>query len=878
MKLDEVRTAFLDFFKDNGHTIAPSSSLVPDSRDTTLLFTNAGMVQFKNVFIGKECLSYDTAASAQRCLRAGGKHNDLENVGYTSRHHTFFEMLGNFSFGSYFKEEAITYAWSFLIDFLRLEISRLWVTVYFSDDQTYNIWRDKIKIPEDRIIRIGNKNEEAYTSDNFWQMATTGPCGPCTEIFYDHGPSVAGGPPGSPSAEGDRFVEIWNIVFMEFDLGSDSVLRPLPKPCVDTGMGLERISAVMQGVSGNYDIDLFRRLISAIESIVGLSDSSYKSSFRVIADHIRSTAFLIFDGVIPGNEGRYYVLRRIIRRAIRHGYQLNQRSPFFYKLLPELVSIMGDAYPELKTEEERIASEIRDEEERFFETIANGMVLLERELSKNISILDGSVAFKLYDTFGFPLDLTEDVCKSRNIYVDTDGFDRAMAAQRENARSHSCFGKNFSVFVGDEVRSNFCGYDTSKLSASILAIYVNGQLVPSLLESQEGVIVCDKTPFYPEGGGPVGDTGKWYSEDLSSVFNVTDTQNLSALVIAHFGFMSKGTCKTSDIMLGEVNLERRMQIARHHSATHLLNSALRKILGTHVKQRGSYVDEHKLRFDFSHRDPISEEQLSEISNFVNDEVMQSSDTKICFMPYREAINSGAISLSSDKYEDVVRVLQIGSSRELCGGIHVKNTGNIGLFAITCESAVSSGVRRIEAVAGFSSLRLFYERSSQIQKISKILSCKPVNIIGSISKISDKLITSQKLLEQVKNERLLERVLSYKNKCCLHNDVKIFLIYDDKLEKSDAVFCVNYLSKDYSPSIVIFITNDDSCFNLIFSVSNTISHVLDARSIAKDFPSLIIAKGGGRANLAQYRVHFPDGISTFFDKVFLFLTQQLDKIV
>ncbi|WP_175330078.1 alanine--tRNA ligase [Candidatus Ichthyocystis hellenicum] len=877
MRSCDIRRAFIDFFKENGHTAVPSSSLIPDG-DDTLLFTNAGMVPFKNVFIGKERLPYDTAVSVQRCLRAGGKHNDLENVGYTSRHHTFFEMLGNFSFGSYFKERAIQYAWTFLTSILNLDKSRLWITVYYTDDVAYDIWRYKIGIAEDRVIRIGAKGgDDPYCSDNFWQMGPTGPCGPCTEIFFDHGPSVAGGPPGSPDADGDRFVEIWNLVFMEFNRDADGVLGSLPHFCVDTGMGLERISAVMQGVTSNYDIDIFSELSSAVRLIIGKDDPHDNVSVRVISDHIRSAVFLIADGVLPGNEGRSYVLRRIIRRAVRHGYQLGQHAPFFYKLVPSLVLVMGDAYIDLKHHESRISSAIKAEEERFFETLEHGMNVLERELSKNIPIIGGELAFKLYDTFGFPLDLTEDICRSRNVSVDIEGFERAMSVQRETSRAHTAFHGNLSVAIGDDISSDFCAYECSEMLANIIAIYIDNKSSSEIYENQKGFVVFDRTPFYPEGGGQVGDSGRWISEDGSVIFTVGDTCKVSPLAIAHYGVVSKGSCRVGDTLKGEVDNERRLQIARHHSATHLLHAALRQILGTHVQQRGSHVDEHRLRFDFSHHEPISDIQIAQISDFVNGEVLSCTETKVSFLNYQEAINSGAVGLFSDKYKDMVRVLQIGCSRELCGGIHVRNTGSIGLFAIISESAIASGVRRIEAVAGFPSIRIFNDYVHQIKKVSEILNCNPESIYESTLRMSEKLSASQKLITQLNKERLLQRIKSYKGSCRVYNGVSLFMIYDEDVDKSEARFCVDSIFNDCNNSIIIFVTGRPPSFNLICSVVDSVSLKVDARSLLKDLSSIISGKGGGRANFVQSSASFPGGVSSFFDSAFSWIAKRLDDV-
>lgn len=696
MKTSDIRKTFLDFFASKGHTIVPSSSLVPQG-DPTLLFTNAGMNQFKNVFLGLEERPYKRATTAQKCVRAGGKHNDLENVGYTARHHTFFEMLGNFSFGDYFKREAIAYAWELLTEVFKLPPERLWVTVYAEDDEAWRIWAEEIGVPRERIVRIGDNKGARYASDNFWMMGDTGPCGPCTEIFYDHGPEVPGGPPGSPDEDGDRYIEIWNLVFMQYNRDEQGEMHPLPKPSVDTGMGLERIAAVLQGVHSNYEIDLFQRLITAAMELTGCADRD-QPSLKVLADHIRAASFLIADGVIPGNEGRGYVLRRIIRRAIRHGWKLGVRAPFFYRLVPALVAEMGEAYPELVARQAVIEATLRQEEERFFGTIEHGMSLLEAVIAQmqanGQSELDGEIAFKLHDTYGFPLDLTADVLRERGFTVDVAGFDAAMARQKAMARAAGKF-KMQAVLEYEGPTTRFEGYETLEDDGQIVALYCNGTPVNELTEGEEGMVVLDRTPFYAESGGQAGDRGELRAPD--GIFSVEDTQKIQAEVFGHYGVVRTGRLTLGQRVRAQVDAEARAATARHHSATHLLHKALREVLGTHVEQKGSLVDADRLRFDFSHHQPLTQEEIERIEWLVNREVLANVPTHAEVMPLEAAKASGAVMLFGEKYGETVRVLTIGSSKELCGGTHVARTGDIGLVKIVAESAIAAGVRRIEAV-------------------------------------------------------------------------------------------------------------------------------------------------------------------------------------
>ncbi|MEI7612312.1 MAG: alanine--tRNA ligase, partial [Betaproteobacteria bacterium] len=700
MKSAEIREKFLKFFESKGHQIVASSSLVPHE-DPTLLFTNAGMNQFKDVFLGFDKRPYVRATTSQKCVRAGGKHNDLENVGYTARHHTFFEMLGNFSFGDYFKLDAIKYAWELLTECYQLPAERLWVTVYAEDDEAYEIWNKTIGVPAERIVRIGDNKGGRYASDNFWMMGDTGPCGPCTEIFYDHGDHIAGGPPGSPNEDGDRYIEIWNNVFMQYNRDEAGVMHKLPKPSVDTGMGLERITAVLQHVNSNYDIDLLSALVKAAARETR-AENLESPSLRVLADHIRACSFLLADGVIPGNEGRGYVLRRIIRRAIRHGYKLGARAAFFHRMVPDLVAQMGAAYPELVSEQKRVMDVLKLEEDRFFATIENGMAILESELAAmgasagKSGVFNGETAFKLHDTFGFPLDLTADICRERSVSVDSAGFEAAMNRQKEQARAAGKFKMAAALeYSGQE--TTFHGYDALEFKGKVLALYKEGSPVQELNEGDLGVVVLDETPFYAESGGQVGDSGSVQS--AQGIFAVEDTQKIQAAVFGHQGVLKTGTLKVGDAVNAKVDLLARCRIMRNHSATHLMHKALREVLGEHVQQKGSQVDPDKTRFDFLHNQPLSDEEIRRVENLVNAEILANTDCQHRVMPIAEAQKIGAMMLFGEKYGDEVRVIDIGSSRELCGGTHVGRTGDIGLFSIVAEGGVAAGVRRIEAVTG-----------------------------------------------------------------------------------------------------------------------------------------------------------------------------------
>jgi len=720
MKSSEIRSSFLEYFRSKAHAVVASSPLVPAS-DPTLLFVNSGMVQFKDVFLGKEKRPYVRATTSQRSVRAGGKHNDLENVGYTARHHTFFEMLGNFSFGDYFKKDAIQFAWELLTKVYKLDRRRLWATVYQTDDEAYDIWTKVIGLPKERVVRIGDKpGGQKYQSDNFWQMADTGPCGPCSEIFYDHGPGIEGGPPGSAEADGDRYIEIWNLVFMQFNRDEQGVMHPLPKPSVDTGMGLERIAAVLQGKHSNYEIDLFQDLIRAAARETGQKDLK-NPSLNVIADHIRACAFLVVDGVIPGNEGRGYVLRRIIRRAIRHGYKLGQHQPFFYRLVEDLDRTMGDAYPELRDSKVRVAEVLKQEEERFAETLENGMAVLESALASGEKLLDGDTVFKLYDTYGFPVDLTADIGRERGVRIDMAGFEAAMEEQRNRARAAS----RFSAAAGLEYsggRTEFHGYDTLTLAAKVVALYREGAQVQALKSGETGTVVLDRTPFYAEAGGQVGDRGELVGS--AGTFEVADTQKIQADVYGHQGTLRTGALKVGDEVEARVDMALRTRTMRNHSVTHLMHKALREVLGPHVQQRGSLVDAEKTRFDFSHNKPLSEQEIREVEARVNAEIMQNSATRAQVMPIEEAKKSGAMMLFGEKYGDEVRVLDIGSSREFCGGTHVARTGDIGVFKLYSEGGVAAGIRRVEATTGATALAMMNGQLQELHEVARELRAQP----------------------------------------------------------------------------------------------------------------------------------------------------------
>jgi alanyl-tRNA synthetase len=751
MKSAQIRKEFLRYFESKGHTVVRASSLVP-ANDPTLLFVNSGMVQFKDVFTGREKRPYTRAATAQKSLRAGGKHNDLENVGYTARHHTFFEMLGNFSFGDYFKREAIRYAWELLTQVYKLPPEKLWATVYVDDDEAFEIWTREIGVPVDRCIRIGDKaGQPKYVSDNFWQMADTGPCGPCSEIFYDHGPEVQGGPPGSPDADGDRYIEIWNLVFMQFDRDESSKLTPLPKPCVDTGMGLERLAAVLQHKHSNYEIDLFQTLIRGAARATNTKDLE-NDSLKVIADHIRACSFLIADGVIPGNEGRGYVLRRIIRRALRHGYKLGQKQPFFHRLVPDLVAEMGDAYPELREQQARIEGVLKQEEERFGETLENGMKILEAALGQRMSgdarVLDGETVFLLYDTYGFPVDLTADICRERGIAVDMAGFESAMERQREQARAAGKFKSATGVeYAGDKTR--FVGYEHVQAEATVTALYVGGTAVNEISAGTQAIVVLDTTPFYAESGGQVGDAGQLIGS--RGTFEVQDTQKVQPEVFGHHGVLKTGALRVGEKVRAQVDRERRARTVRNHSATHLMHKALREVLGPHVQQKGSLVDADKTRFDFSHDAPMTAEQIRQVEAIVNREIIANEQTQARIMSFDDAVRGGAMALFGEKYGDEVRVLDIGTSRELCGGTHVARTGDIGLFKIVAEGGVAAGIRRVEAVTGDNAVAYVQSLDSKLGEVAAVLKAPAAEVTSKITQILDNVKALERELARLKGK-------------------------------------------------------------------------------------------------------------------------------
>lgn len=742
----DIRKSFLDFFVSKGHTVVPSSPLVPGN-DPTLMFTNSGMVQFKDVFLGTDKRSYNRAVSVQACLRAGGKHNDLENVGYTARHHTFFEMLGNWSFGDYFKRESLKWAWELLTEVYKLPPERLLATVYQEDDEAYDIWTKEIGLPPERVIRIGDNKGGRYKSDNFWMMADTGPCGPCSEIFYDHGPHIAGGPPGSPDEDGDRFIEIWNNVFMQFNMDETGAVTPLPAPCVDTGMGLERLAAILQHVHSNYEIDLFDALIKAAGRETGVTDLNNKS-LRVIADHIRATAFLVSDGVIPSNEGRGYVQRRIVRRAIRHGYKLGKKSPFFHKLVADLVRLMGDAYPSLREQEQRITEVLKVEEERFFETLANGMEILDATLDAGAKVLPGDVAFKLHDTYGFPLDLTNDVCRERDVEVDEAGFKTAMEKQKAQARAAGKFKMDKALeYTG--AANQFTGYEHLAETAKIVAIYVDGASAAALKAGQNGVVVLDTTPFYAESGGQVGDEGVITSG--SARFAVGDTLKIKADVFGHHGTLEEGTLNVGDTVQAQVNTAVRAATMRNHSVTHIMHKALREVLGSHVQQKGSLVNADRTRFDFTHNGAVTAAEIREIERRVNEEILANQPTQARVMDIESAQKTGAMMLFGEKYGETVRVLDIGTSRELCGGTHVQRTGDIGLFKVVGEGGVAAGIRRIEAVTGANALAYLQNLEDTVNQAASTLKAPVAELNGRISQALDNARALEKEVATLKGK-------------------------------------------------------------------------------------------------------------------------------
>ena len=846
MKSSEIRQKFLEYFESHGHTIVTSSPLVPNN-DPTLLFTNAGMVQFKDVFLGQDNRPYARAVSSQRCVRAGGKHNDLENVGYTARHHTFFEMLGNFSFGDYFKRNAIQFSWEFLTVSLKIPQEKLWISVYAEDDEAADIWLNEIGIEKSRLIRIA-------TSDNFWQMGDTGPCGPCSEIFYDHGPEIAGGPPGSPDADGDRYIEIWNLVFMQYNRDASGTLNPLPKPSVDTGMGLERISAVMQHVHSNYEIDLFQDLIKAAARVTNTQDLA-DNSLKVIADHIRACAFLITDGVIPGSEGRGYVLRRIIRRAIRHGYRLGQKQPFFHHLVDDLSAAMGQAYPELVEAKARVAAVLLQEEERFAETLEHGMQVLEGALSQNIKVLDGETAFRLYDTFGFPLDLTADMARERGITVDHDGFEQAMEKQREQARAANKFTMQDGIeYSGDQ--TVFQGYDTLQYEARVLAIYKQGSPVDYIEAGDEAVVVLDQTPFYAESGGQVGDSGELLAGN--GTFAVSDTQKIQAGVFGHKGLLRSGRLVIKDEIMAKVNPLTRSNTANNHSATHLLHAALRKVLGNHVTQKGSLVDANRTRFDFSHNAPLTAEEIRETERLVNEQIRNNWLVESELMKYDDAIKRGAMALFGEKYSDVVRVIGMGEfSTELCGGTHVAQIGQIGFFKIVMEGGVAAGIRRVEAVTGKVAVDYVQQREAQLQEIASTLKTNPQEVTQKISQIIENVRLTEKELARLKTKL----AGSQSEELITHaQEIKGIKVLAVNLEGANAKTLRDTLDKlkdKLKTCALVLSTIEDGKITLIAGVSADLTKQIKAGELVNFVAQQVGGKGGGRPDMAQAGGTQPD---------------------
>ncbi|ELV8449009.1 alanine--tRNA ligase [Salmonella enterica] len=845
----EIRQAFLDFFHSKGHQVVASSSLVPNN-DPTLLFTNAGMNQFKDVFLGLDKRNYSRATTSQRCVRAGGKHNDLENVGYTARHHTFFEMLGNFSFGDYFKHDAIQFAWELLTgeNWFALPKERLWVTVYETDDEAYEIWEKEVGIPRERIIRIGDNKGAPYASDNFWQMGDTGPCGPCTEIFYDHGDHIWGGPPGSPEEDGDRYIEIWNIVFMQFNRQADGTMEPLPKPSVDTGMGLERIAAVLQHVNSNYDIDLFRTLIEAVAKVTGATDLGNKS-LRVIADHIRSCAFLVADGVLPSNENRGYVLRRIIRRAVRHGNMLGAKETFFYKLVGPLIEVMGSAGEELKRQQAQVEQVLKTEEEQFARTLERGLALLDEELAKlQGDTLDGETAFRLYDTYGFPVDLTADVCRERNIKVDEAGFEAAMEEQRRRAREASGFGADYNAMIRVDSASEFKGYDHLELNGKVTALFVDGKAVEAINAGQEAVVVLDQTPFYAESGGQVGDKGELKGAGFT--FAVDDTQKYGQ-AIGHLGKLSAGALKVGDAVQADVDEARRARIRLNHSATHLMHAALRQVLGTHVAQKGSLVSDKVLRFDFSHNEAMKPSEIRQVEDLVNAQIRRNLPIETNIMDLEAAKAKGAMALFGEKYDERVRVLSMGDfSTELCGGTHASRTGDIGLFRIISESGTAAGIRRIEAVTGEVAMATVHAQSDRLNDIAHLLKGDSQNLGDKVRAVLERTRQLEKELQQLKDQAAAQESANLSSKAVNLNGVKLLVSELAGIEPKMLRTMVDDLKNQLGSTVIVLATVVEGKVSLIAGVSKDVTDRVKAGELIGMVAQQVGGKGGGRPDMAQ----------------------------
>ncbi|MFZ1343413.1 alanine--tRNA ligase [Thiothrix eikelboomii] len=847
MKSAELRQKFLGYFASQGHEIVPSSSLVPGN-DPSLLFTNSGMVQFKDVFLGVDKRAYQRATTAQRCVRAGGKHNDLENVGYTARHHTFFEMLGNFSFGDYFKEDAIRFCWQFLTEILKLPKERLWVTVYAEDDEAFNIWSEGIGFPTDRISRIGDNKGAPYASDNFWQMGDTGPCGPCTEVFYDHGAHIWGGPPGTPEEDGDRFIEIWNLVFMQFERTKEGEMRRLPKPSVDTGMGLERLAAILQGVHSNYEIDLFQALIKSAHDLAAVGTDPNNASLKVIADHIRSCSFLVVDGVLPANEGRGYVLRRIIRRAIRHGYKLGMQAPFFYKLVQPLVEQMGEAYPELAKMQTQVEQALEKEERRFAETLEQGMKILESAIADLAGdTIDGETVFKLYDTYGFPLDLTADIARERNLKLDEAGFELAMNAQRERARAAGKFGTDYNDKLAIDSETDFHGYDTLAEASVVIGLFSAGQAVESLAAGQDGQLVLANTPFYAESGGQVGDTG--YLKTSTGVFRVTDTQKQGKTFI-HVGQVESGNIQAGAKVSAEVDSTRRNAIILNHSATHLMHAALRQVLGQHVEQKGSLVNEERLRFDFSHPEAVTAEQIAEVEVLVNSQIRANAAASARLMDMESAKAAGAMALFGEKYGDVVRVMQLGFSTELCGGCHVERTGDIGLFKIISEGGVAAGIRRIEAVTGANALAWLNEVNTRLSHVARLLKSSSAEVLDKTEALVQRNRALEKELEQLKGKMASQAGSNLADQALDVAGIKVLAANLEGADPKSLRDTVDQLKNKLGKAVIILSAVAEGKVALVAGVTKDETSKVKAGDLLGFVASQLGGKGGGRPDLAQ----------------------------
>ena len=867
----ELRSAFLEFFRSNGHQVVDSSSLVPGN-DPTLLFTNAGMNQFKDVFLGMDKRNYTRATTAQRCVRAGGKHNDLDNVGYTARHHTFFEMLGNFSFGDYFKEEAIRFGWTFLTETLKLPKERLCVTIYQTDDEAFEIWNKKIGVAAENIIRIGDNKGAAYASDNFWQMGDTGPCGPCSEIFYDHGDHIWGGRPGSPEEDGDRFIEIWNIVFMQYNRQASGEMLPLPKPSVDTGMGIERIAAIMQGVHSNYEIDIFRTLIAKAAEIIGVSDLTEKS-LRVIADHIRSCAFLIADGVMPSNEGRGYVLRRIIRRAVRHGNKLGATEAFFYKLVPSLIAVMGDAAKGLAETQAIVEKALKAEEEQFARTLERGLGILDAALNElKGDTLDGETVFKLYDTYGFPMDLTADVCRERNIIVDEAGFEVAMAEQRSRAQAAGNFGADYNAALKIDAETAFSGYTELAGQAKITAIYQNGESVTAIKAGDEAVVVLDVTPFYAESGGQVGDKGQLVASGVE--FTVNDTQKYGQAT-GHQGVLATGSLSVGQVVEAKVDKKLRHRTQLNHSVTHLLHAALRQVLGTHVSQKGSLVDPERLRFDFSHFEGVKAAELKEVEELVNTQIRRNHELKTAEMGIDEAKEKGAMALFGEKYDSQVRVVTMGDfSIELCGGTHVGRTGDIGLFKITSEAGIAAGVRRIEAVTGAAAMAYVAQQQAELEEAAALLKGDANSVVAKLKAQLDKMKQLEKEMAQLKDKLAAAASADLVGDAIVVNGVNVLIKKLDGVEASSLRGLQDELKQKLKSAIIVLGTAQEGKVNLIAGVSNDLIGKVKAGELVAMVAAQVGGKGGGRPDMAQAGGSQPENLDAALAQVLPWITERL----